>query len=147
MRLILIAGLTLSPTALAHPGGHGDSDGYAPPRSTSSSASTATEIPALYSEVLAALDTRAAAATTAMEGLKIVDVYYAVRAMADLAAALPAKSASFSAEGKAQVATRAATIKQQLDALQIAADKGNVTNGKAAVAAIQAEVDALATLK
>jgi hypothetical protein len=144
MRLsFLLLGLGLSSVALAHPGGHGDGE-TAPRHAAPAPAPTA--IPATYPEVIAALRERAAAAGVALDGQKIVDVHRAVRALTDLSAALPAKAEGLCAEAKATVALKATSLKQHIDALVIAADKGNASNGKAALGAIQAELDALGPL-
>ncbi|MDP2305032.1 MAG: hypothetical protein Q8P18_03295 [Pseudomonadota bacterium] len=141
MRLsFLFLGLGLSTPALAHPGGHGD--GMLPPPSMAT-APAPTVIPATYGEVVTALRERATAAGVALDGQKIVDVHRAVRALNDLSAALPAKAEGLSAEAKATVAQRATSLKEHIAALVIAADKGNASNGKAAVAAIQADLEAL----
>ncbi|MDP2316294.1 MAG: hypothetical protein Q8P41_25575 [Pseudomonadota bacterium] len=142
--LAMLAALVLSAPAFAHPSGHDGGDYYRP--SSTAAAPAPTVIPATYPEVVAALRERATAAGVALDGQKIVDVRRAVTALTDLSAALPAKATGLSAAAKATVAQKATSLKTNIDALLIAADKGNVSNGKAALAGIQADLDALGPL-
>lgn len=143
LSLFLASNLIVS-TAHAHPGGH---DGYYAPTAPPAPAPAATEIPAYYGDIIDVLKEQATAAAKALDAQKIADIHRIVREMTDLSAAMAAKATGLSTESQATVATKATSLKSQLDALVLAADKGNMTNGKAALAAIQADLVTLAALR
>jgi hypothetical protein len=145
MRLsFLLLGLGLSTAALAHPGGHMDGEmPYRPP----TAATAPTAIPATYPDVVTALRDHASTAGVALGAAKIVDLHREVRALNDLLAALPTKGGALSTEAKATLAQTAAHLQEQVNALVIAADKGNTSNGTVALTAIRADLDVLAALK
>lgn len=144
MQLSLLL-LSLTAPASAHPGGHDDM--HSRPRPLAPPAPPAAVIPADFAGTVAAMKERATAAGTALDGMKIIDVHHAARALTELSAALLPKTSSLSAEGKAAAATSIPVLEAQIAALIVAADKGNATNGKAALTTLQTELDKLAALK
>jgi len=138
LALAVVTG-TISP-AFAHPGGHED-EYYRPAPKVA--APSATVIPDTYPGVVTALRDSLTGAETALAGYKIADLHRHCGAMKDLATAAPAKSGFLTAAEQATVASTIAHLQSGVADLVAAADKGDATGGKAAVAAIRADVDAL----
>jgi hypothetical protein len=140
--IVLLALAALSSPALAHPGGHEGDAYYRPTRRPAEP----TVIPETLAGVVSALRDGVTAVSTALDAGKIADLRRACVNLTDLAAAVPGKADSLSADARAKAATTATHLQQKAAELYSAAAAGDAPAGKTAIVAIAADIDVLAGL-
>ena len=96
--------------------------------------------------VVSALCERVTASTTALDTGKIADLHRSCVNMTGLAAAIPSRTGSLSADAKAKASTAASHLRQQVVVRYSSAGSGNTAAGKAALVAITADIDAVGAL-